>query len=198
MDALEQWLSVATRELTPESVGRVRGEIEEHYGSAMASGATAEEAIAALGDAKAANGQYKKVLLTVGEARILHLMRGEIPPGLTARRVTSGKWLAGILFVEAIAGMFGAMMLGTGWRYFCVTLIGLMFLQTVLPLQTVKRARIFSWTKWLLLLAASIPLFATYWWAPIGALMGLLYGDYRKMVLRRKVPREQWPKRLYL
>lgn len=198
MTSLDQWLSVAASGLSEDSIAKVRVEIEEHYGSAIASGATDEEAVVALGDAKAANRQYTKVLLTAREATMLALMEGKIPSGLTPSRVTAGKVLAGILLVEAIAGILAGMKINTGWRYFGVALLVMMALQSVLPLQTVKRARAFRWAKWVVLLVASIPLFALYWWAPICALVVLMYGDYRRMVLRRKLPMERWPKKLYV
>lgn len=70
MTALDEWLNIATRELSPESAVQVRAEIEEHYRSALDGGATPEAAIAALGDPKAANQANKKVLLTEYESRM--------------------------------------------------------------------------------------------------------------------------------
>src|SRR5262249_8308 len=76
---LDLWLKQATRHLSAESTAQVRREIGEHFGSAhetaIASGASTEEAdrvaLRALGDAKSANREYRKVLLTSGEARAL-------------------------------------------------------------------------------------------------------------------------------
>jgi hypothetical protein len=69
MTPLEQWLSEATRGLSPESAGRVREEIQQHYDSACEAG---EEvgcaALAALGSPREANRAYRKVLLTEQEA----------------------------------------------------------------------------------------------------------------------------------
>ena len=65
MIPLEQWLSAATRGLSPESSARVRAEIQQHYDSAREAG---DDPIAALGDPKAANRAYRKVLLTKWEA----------------------------------------------------------------------------------------------------------------------------------
>ncbi|HEY4087665.1 MAG TPA: hypothetical protein VGM43_17115 [Bryobacteraceae bacterium] len=65
MTPLEQWLSEATRGLSPESAGRVREEIQEHYDSACDAGG---DAIAALGSPREANRAYRKVLLTEREA----------------------------------------------------------------------------------------------------------------------------------
>src|SRR5262245_8350522 len=80
MTALDSWLTQATRHLSKDSAAQVRTEIHEHYESAreaaVSGGATADEAdrlaVTALGDAKAANRQYRKVLLTSAEARMLH------------------------------------------------------------------------------------------------------------------------------
>ena len=79
MQALEQWLSVATRGLCDAAAERVRAEIGEHYASALESAGTADvdpldaerRAVAALGDAKTANRQYRRVLLTEGEDVLL-------------------------------------------------------------------------------------------------------------------------------
>src|SRR5579872_3588438 len=78
-NGLDRWLKQATRHLASDSAGQVRGEIREHYESAreaaINNGATAHQAdqlaLAALGDAKTANRQYRKVLLTTAEARLL-------------------------------------------------------------------------------------------------------------------------------
>jgi GTP cyclohydrolase III len=65
MTRLDNWLKQATRYLSKDSVAQVRTEIQEHYESAREAamirpgGVTPEEAdrlaLAALGDAKAAN-----------------------------------------------------------------------------------------------------------------------------------------------
>ena len=78
-NTLENWLQEATRKLSRDSSARVRAEIQDHFQSArqaaLASGASDEDAdrraLAALGDAKAANLQYRRVLLTSSEARLL-------------------------------------------------------------------------------------------------------------------------------
>ena len=65
MSPLEQWLADATRGLSPESAAQVRAEIQQHYDSACEAGG---DAIAALGNPRAANRAYRKVLLTEQEA----------------------------------------------------------------------------------------------------------------------------------
>ena len=79
MISLEQWLRQATRCLAQESAAQVQNEIREHHDAereaAKSRGANVEEAdrlaVAALGDAEAANRQYRKVLLTAAEMRML-------------------------------------------------------------------------------------------------------------------------------
>jgi len=70
-NGLDHWLKQATRHSSGDSTLQVRTEIQEHYElareAALERGATAEaaeqEALTALGDAKAANRQYRRVLL---------------------------------------------------------------------------------------------------------------------------------------
>src|SRR5882724_848375 len=98
MTALDIWLKQATRHLAQASAAQVRGEIQEHYESAreaaMSSGASADEAdrlaVAALGDSQVANCQYRNVLLTSAEARLLREGNWE------ARAVCSRPWLKGM------------------------------------------------------------------------------------------------------
>src|SRR5262249_20850347 len=79
MTLLDILLQRANRPLSPESALQIRTEIGEDYESArqaaMSPGVAAEnadrEAVAALGDPKTANRQYRKVLLTSSEARLL-------------------------------------------------------------------------------------------------------------------------------
>ena len=95
MTRLDGWLEQATRRLSKNSAAQVRAEIQEHYASsredAISGGATADEAdrlaVSALGDAKVANREYRNVLLTAGEARMLRDARWE------ARAVCSRPWL---------------------------------------------------------------------------------------------------------
>src|SRR5579863_10472288 len=77
--ALDTWLARATRQLSAASAAQVRTEIAQHFDSAresaLAAGTTPDEAdrsaIAALGDPIAANRQYRRVLITRSEARLL-------------------------------------------------------------------------------------------------------------------------------
>src|SRR5579859_6531288 len=95
MTRLDSWLLQATRGLSKDSASQVRAEIHEHYRSAhddaTAGGTSSDEAdrlaVTALGDPKIANRQYRNVLLTSGEARMLRDAKWE------SRAVCSRPWL---------------------------------------------------------------------------------------------------------
>src|ERR1700759_471013 len=79
MTALDTWLARAPRQLSADSAAQVRTEIEQHYESAredaIRSGASPDEADlaagSALGDPRAANSQYREILITHSEAKLL-------------------------------------------------------------------------------------------------------------------------------
>ena len=82
MTPIEQWLTDATKGLSEESAARVRAEIEQHHDSARETG---DDAIAALGNPRAANRAYRKVLLTEREATMAPVLTQPRPlhlPGL--------------------------------------------------------------------------------------------------------------------
>jgi hypothetical protein len=204
MTPIEKWLLAATRGLAEESAAQVRAEILEHYQSAyeesLASGLPGSEAelatVAALGDAKAANRQYRRVLLTSRDAKLLHYMtldRSTLPPG----RVRAGKWLVGILVAEAIAGQI----LGA-WKdhalWYLNAVFALRFVSWWLPVNTLQRGRIFRRARWIVLIAGAA---LTAWygmpWPPLAVLIVEGYSDYRRMTVRRKLAVSDWPKQLY-
>jgi|SRR5882724_286325 len=110
MTGLEIWLNQATRHLSRDSAAQARTEIQEHYESArddaISRGANVDDAerfaVAALGDAKAANCQYRSVLLTSAEARMLCDAKWE------ARAVCSRPWLKWLLLGMPLAALFAA------------------------------------------------------------------------------------------
>jgi hypothetical protein len=112
MTALDTWLKQATRHLSKASGARVQSEIREHYESAreeaMSGEATATEAdrlaMVSLGDAKSANRQYRKVLLTSAEARMLREGNWE------TSALCSRSWLK----VDNPRHVFGRAQLGRG------------------------------------------------------------------------------------
>src|SRR5271157_4923679 len=162
MSGLESWLKHASRCLSASSVALVRGEIQEHYEcareAALSAGASADEADRlaenALGDAGAANRQYRRVLLTSGEARLLRQGNWE------ARAVCSGRWLRWLLPTVSAAAVFAAVALFlsgavalAGTLLAGGTAIGLLAAARFLPVYTPARGRVFRCVKWAALLA---------------------------------------------
>src|SRR5215475_11995878 len=115
---LEVWLKQATCRLSADAVLQVQREIEEHYDAAREEALSAgsdpvdagRAALAALGDAAVANRQYRKVMLTAAEAKVLRQAKWE------SRAVC--RWLRW-LFLVPVAGLSaGSWFLadgGDGW-----------------------------------------------------------------------------------
>jgi hypothetical protein len=211
MTQLEAWLKQATRRLSRDSTALVRTEIREHYESAletaMSGGATADEAarlaVTALGDAKVANCQYRKVLLTSEEARVLGESNWE------ARIVCSRPSLKVLLVAVPVVALFAAAAF-----YFAganavaqVLLVGgigmsLLFSAPFLPVYTPSRARVFRRVKWVVLIGMLGLAFgpdALKWsWLLISCLWPVVWIERTRVSIRRKLPVAKWPKQLYL
>ena len=202
---LETWLRQATRHLSRDAAAQVRSEIQEHFEAGRESmlerDATRDEAdhqaLAALGDAKAANRQYRKVLLTSAEARLLREGNWE------ARAVCSRRWLiavsallVGVGFYLANSTAMARLLLVGGMG------MGLLFVAAFLPVYTPARSRIYRGVKWLVL--AGILLLA--FWPMTLRWSGLLFScvwpiawvEWTRGSIRRKLPVEKWAKQLYL
>ncbi len=211
MTELETWLKQATQHLSRDSAAQVRTEIQEHYESAreeaMAGGTTAEEAdraaVRSLGDAKTANRQYRKILVTRDEARMLGRAKWE------ARLVCSRPWLRWLLRAIPVAMLCaGGVLLARNpgreaWLFLLLTTgMGLVLAITTLPIYTPARGRIFRYVKWAWLIAilalVSWQDFPRNLWlfAPCAWLIAWIEGMH--ISLRRKLPVAEWPKQLYL
>jgi hypothetical protein len=211
MTELDSWLKQATRRLSPDSIAQVRTEIQEHYESAresaMSGGASADEAdrlaVTALGDAKVANRQYRSVLLTSPEARMLREGNRE------ARAVCSRPWLR--LMLPAISGvaLLGALALflagasTLAWALILVGMgIGLLFAAPFLPVYTPRRARVFRAVKWVVLPGtlwlAFGPDSLKWSWLLISCLWPMAWIERTRASIRRKLPVAEWPRHLYL
>lgn len=210
MTNLDKWLDAATRGLSEESAARVRAEISDHYQlayeAAIANGASAEQAnlavIAALGDAKSENREYRRVFLTVWEQRLLDSMRNKFP-GLPPGRVKLGKTLAAILMIEA----FG--MIATGiykdpsrasTLFFLAPMIAIPLIARVLPISTPGQGRMFRVAQWSFLLIGAFlaaTFGAKYATGFVGVFLMTAYFQRTYASIRRKVPVSQWPKQLY-
>jgi hypothetical protein len=210
---LESWLTQATRCLSKDSIAQVRSEIQEHYESARAaalgSDATIDEdgadrlAVADLGDAKIANCQYRKVLLTSSEARMLREGNWE------ARAICSRPWLKWLLLAMPAAALFAAATLFfTGASSLAWTLlaggigIGFLFSAPFLPVYTPSRGRVFRGVKWVVMLAILLLAFGPdtlkWSWLLFSCLWPMYWIERTRVSIRRKLPVAEWPKQLYL
>jgi hypothetical protein len=110
MTDLETWLVRATRQLSRDAGAQVRSEIQEHYEltreALISRGVSTDDAdrlaVTALGDAKAANCQYRKVLLTSAEARLLR--EGNWEAGVVCSRL----WLKWVLLATPVGALLAA------------------------------------------------------------------------------------------
>jgi hypothetical protein len=211
MDNLDNWLRQATRHLAKDSAAKVRTEIQQHHESArdaaIAEGVGADEAgqfaLDALGDASAANAQYRRVLLTSAEARTLREGSWE------THAVCSRPWLrrmalaAGPAAVAAAAALFfsGQAAVARDVLLFGIGM-GLLLAAPFLPIYTPLRSRLFRFLKWGAMSGALILLFgpeAVKWsWLLISCLWPLAWIEWTGASIRRKLPIAQWPKQLYL
>ena len=209
MTGLDSWLKQATRHLSKDSVAQVRTEIQEHYESAreaaIRGGATADEAdrlaVGDLGDAKAANCQYRNVLLTSAEARMLREGNWE------ARAVCSRPWLKWLCLAMPVAALFATAALfltgsiSVAWALLAIG-TGLLFAAPFLPVYTRSRGRVFRCVKWAVLLGTLGLAFgpdALKWsWLLFSCLWPMVWIESTRISIRRKLPIAEWPKQLYL
>ncbi|MBS1850426.1 MAG: hypothetical protein JST79_05910 [Acidobacteria bacterium] len=211
MTALEQWLQQATRSLAKEPAAQVRCEIQEHYESARetarADGVSEQDAerkaIAALGDAKAANCEYRKVLLTRAEARLLREGNWE------ARMVCHRPGFKPFLLLLVAAALLGAAVfyrdgVGATAQVLLVAgiVLGVLFGAPFLPIYTPSRSRVYRYVKWTMLLGMFALIFgrdAWKWsWLLVSCLWPVFWVEWRRMSIRRKLRVADWPKQLYL
>jgi hypothetical protein len=209
MADLEMWLKRATRCLSADSTAQVRAEIEEHFESAreaaLAGGAAEADAeraaLAALGDAAAANRQYRRVLLTKGEARMLR------NSGWDVRVACRNSWLKWVVLAGVI------ILLAAGTRLWITgdakstwlvlyALIGLGFCAVPMffAILTPERSRVYRGMKLAFLLgmtALALVDIRVSWVILTGAYFAL-WMEWRRAVIRRKMPQADWPKHLYL
>jgi len=211
MTEFENWLKLATRQLSKDSSAQVRREIQEHYeltrDSAIGQGASESEAsrlaLVALGDPRTANHQYRRVLLTSAEARALRQVRWE------AQVVCARPWLTGLLLgLPLIALIAAATFFVIGNTSIARDLLaagigmGILFLAPFLPIYTPARGRVFRGVKWIVLTGLLGLAFGSEWlkwsWLLASSLWPMLWIEWTRVSLRRKLPVEQWPKQLYL
>ena len=211
VEELELWLGQATRKLSQDSRVRVQNEIRDHYElaleEAMQKGLSAEEAgrnaVAALGDAKRANCEYRRVLLTTAEARLLREGNWE------ARAFCSRPWLRWICLAVSLcvlAAGTALLLRGAGTEALAVlaagSAMGLIFSAPFLRVDTPLRGRIFRSLKWGYLAATLVFAFAPHtlqWsWLMISSMWPMVSIEWTRFSIRRKLPVAEWPKQLFL
>ncbi len=133
MTPLEKWLSDATRGLSAESAAQVRTEIQQHYDSASDAG---DDAIAALGDPRAANRAYRKVLLTEQEAMLA--------PTLTRPKRSSLSAVAAAM-VAPLIWLLSRKPLEPGFWPVMIAICAIVPLSRFPPATTLKRSRAHVW-----------------------------------------------------
>ncbi len=169
----------------------------------MSGGATADEAdrqaVAALGDARTANRQYRKVLLTASEARVLAYSE--------ARAVCSQMWVKWVKLAIPLAALFTAIgLLLTGSIAVARLLVAmggwmaLMFAVPFLPVYTPSRAQVFRAVKWMVMIAVLLQTFGTGGpkWLMLLVYCLLWRIEWQRASIRRKLRVTEWPKQLYL
>jgi hypothetical protein len=211
MTELQNWLKIATRHLSKDSAAQVRREIHEHYeltrDSAVGNGASECEAsrlsLIALGEPWAANREYRKVLLTSAEARALREARWE------GQAICSRPWLTRLLLgLPLIALIAAATSFVIGNSALAQDLLaggigmGILFFAPFLPIYTIARGRVFRVVKWIVMTTLLGFAFGPEWlkssWLLASCAWPMLWIEWTRVSLRRKLPVEQWPKQLYL
>ncbi len=231
MTTLDTWLARATRQLSADSAAQVRTEIAQHYESArediIAEGATPAEAdraaVTALGDPKSANSQYRDVLLTRSEARILRSSACEarffsatplrkrllvLIPVVAATCAAAAYAVATItapfaIPFAAIASASATAALVARISIIAAILTAVVFAVPLLPIYTPTRARIYRAAKWLTVISLSLILwdrthFLDWSWLVLNCFSLVAWTEVKRMSLRRKIPAANWPKHLYL
>ncbi|HEX4134760.1 MAG TPA: hypothetical protein VHY84_09145 [Bryobacteraceae bacterium] len=211
MTGLDSWLRQATRGLSKDSSAQVRTEIHEHYESAreaaINNGAAAQEAdrsaLAALGDAATANRQYRRVLLTSSEARMLREGNWEAQAVCSRSLV---KWLLAAVPVAALWAAAALYLAGEGLIARVVVagavMMGLLFTAPYLPVYTTSRSRVFRGVKWVAMMCALVLAFGPdalkYFWLLTACVWQFAWVEWTRNSIRRKLPVSRWPRQLYL
>jgi hypothetical protein len=231
MTALDTWLARATRQLSADSAAQVRAEIAEHYESAredaLTSGVPGDEAdraaIAALGDPKSANGQYREALLTRSEARLLRSSACEakffsstprrkllliLIPAVAATCAAAAYAIATFTAPFVIPFTSSASANATATFIARVAIVAAMLTAVVLavpllPIYTPVRARFYRAVKWLTVVGLILFLFdrlhfREWSWLLLDCFSFMAWIEIKRTSLRRKIPAANWPKHLYL
>ncbi|HXS75784.1 MAG TPA: hypothetical protein VN753_06375 [Terracidiphilus sp.] len=211
MATLDGWLNQAVRRLSKDSADTVRREIQEHYDAAreaaLQSGNDLQQAddiaLQALGDPCAANRQYRKVLLTSSEAKVLRQSNAE------SRMLCSSGWIrwvllsaqGALLLLSAASFAMHLPLLASGVLVLGA-LMAMFFTVPFFPIYTITRGRIYRAVKWALLTVAVFAFFGkdgwNWLWLGSCCFFPVIYMEWKRAMIRRKLPISRWPKQLYL
>jgi len=208
---LENWLTLATRRLSTSAAAQVRTEIREHYDTALAvalaGGATHAEArrlvLNNLGDPRIANCDYRRVLLTSQEARVLREGARE------ADTVCSRPWIKPVafaLYLLILAASAGFALTGRvpyAIDALCAAFGLSPFLAMIfVPINTPARGFLFRCARWIAMSTAPLLILGPdawrYSWLLLSCLAPLAVTEITRASLRRKLPIKAWPRHLYL
>ena len=215
MMTLDGWLNQAVKRLSKDSAETVRREIQEHYDAAreaaLNSGMDPQQAellaVEALGDPRVANREYRKVLLTSSEAKVLRDSNAE------SRMICSNKWIKWMMLstpgtLLLISAVFLAMHQANLARGVLVlgALMALFFMPPFLPIYTISRGRTYRVIKWAILFGGVFVIFGSdaagsspaNFWLSTCWFFPMFYTEWKRMMIRRKLPISKWPRQLYL
>jgi hypothetical protein len=210
MNALDSWIRQATRNLASDSAARVRTEIQEHYeaafGAAVAKGSDTREAdrlaLAALGDARTVNCQYRRVFLTSAEANLLSEGNWEARTFCSRRRL---KWV--FLAIPIAAAAVAITLFVAGRAALALNVLALaigmapLAAAPFLPIYTRARGRVFRSVKWVAMTGALLLAFGPetfkWSWLLFLCLWPMVWTEWSRASIRRKLPMAKWPRQLY-
>lgn len=211
MTDLDNWLLRATRCLAPESSARVRAEITDHFeasrDAAIDTGATAQDAedaaLHALGSPAEANRLYRRSLLTSSEARLLRTGNWEAR-AVCSRSALRWTFLA-VPPIILIAGLLALLQHADGKAFVLLPAslcLAVLLHGPFLPVYTPSRSRIYRGFKWTALLAlllmGTMPLNWHESWICFGCWWFMIWAEWQRFSIRRKLPVGQWPRQLHL
>lgn len=211
MMTLDSWLKQATRKLSTDSAAQVRTEIQQHYDAwreaSAGNGASDEEAdrlaLAALGDAGLCNRQYRKTLLTSAEAGMLRDANWEARVVCSHFGLRRAMLAAPVVTLLAAVTLFVKGMTEPAQILLAGSLVlGVVLAGPFLPVYTVPRARAFRAVKWVVLSCmfafAFGPAAMKSMWLLSSCVWPLLWIEWKRVAIRRKLPVARWPRQLYL
>jgi hypothetical protein len=204
MQTLEQWLDAATRGLSGSAATRVRAEIGEHYASALESAVAVgidsieaeRRAVAELGDAKTANREYRRVLLTQKEADLLRDSTFMAAPH---------HWIGVLLWAAMV--VYAVSVRNSAFIYFIAWCAIEPALRSV-RISSIRTGWIVRVCRWVAVAACyaslinAAPEYSRNLLTLVSSFVFVIgahvHMEYRLFVIRRKLPIEQWPRRLWV